>query len=227
VAAIERWRSYYRRPLPFEAVFQAGIYFDAGQYRRSVALFDSIGHLGSPVPSRAARGWVWAHTLMANPLVALGDTGMLLPIADTMHQRAAGSGFIRDRRLEHHVQGLYHAARGDDRRALAEFRESIWTLTGGYTRTDLEIGRTLMRLGQPRDAALVCGSGLRAEMSASAQYASRAEFHECAGTAWAAAGERDSARAHLTVLLRQWNDPEPEFIARRDRAAALLRSLEQ
>ncbi|HTK55684.1 MAG TPA: BTAD domain-containing putative transcriptional regulator [Gemmatimonadales bacterium] len=225
VAAMAKWRSYTHGRLPYEAVFQAGILFDAGEYRRAVALYDSLGHLGSPVPSRAARGWVWAHALMASPLVALGDTAALLPIADTMHQQAAGSGFIRDRRLEHHLQGLYYAARGDDRRALAEFREAIWSYTAGYTRTDLEMGRTRLRLGQPRDAAQVCGSGLRAEMSASAQYASRAEFHECVARAWAAAGVKDSARAHLTTLLRQWNDPEPAWRPRRDSAAALLASL--
>jgi DNA-binding SARP family transcriptional activator len=225
LAAMTEWRRLAGPRLPYEAVFQAQTLFDAGQVREALSLWERTGHLGAAVPSRAARGWSWAHTLMGTALVALGDTAKLRILADSMRTISQGSGFVRDRRLPHHLLGLYHAARGDDTRALAEFRQSVWSYTAGYTRTDLEIGRVLLRLGQPREAALVCGSGLRAEMSASAQYVSRGELHECAAQAWIAAGVPDSARAHLTVLVRQWQDPEPEWRARRDSAVALLRTL--
>jgi DNA-binding SARP family transcriptional activator len=221
MAEMLEWRKAQGR-LPYEAVFQAQSYFDAGEYARAAALWDSTGHLGSPVASRAARGWTWAHALKANALAALGDTAALLPIADTMRQRSLGSGFIRDRRLEHHVRGLYWAARGDDAQALSEFRASIWTPTAGLTRTDLELGRLLLRMGQPRDAALICASGLRGEMSASALYVSRGELHECAGRAWLIAGVRDSARYHLGIAAAQWVDPEPAWLARRDSVRVLL-----
>ena len=225
VAAIEQARRYMPGKPPYEAIFQAQLYFDDGRIPRALALWDSVTRLPSPTPSRAARGWVWVHTHMANAFAALGDTTRLRLLADSMHQQARGSGFARDRRLEHYVQGLYHAVRGDDRRALAEFREGVWSYTVGYTRANLEIGRAFLRLGQPRDAAQVCGSGLRGEMAASAQYVSRAELHECAARGWAAAGVPDSARAHLKVLLAQWAHPEPSIVPRRDSAAALLRSL--
>lgn len=226
LAAMTEWRRAGGPGLPFEAVFQAQMMYDAGARNEALALWERAGHLGALTPSRAARGWSWAHTLMGTALASSGDTTRLRILADSMRSVSQGSGFVRDRRLPHHLLGLYHATRGDDPRALAEFRQSVWSTTAGYTRTNLEIARVLMRLGQPREAAAICGSGLRAEMSASAQYVSRAEFHECAARAWVAAGVRDSARVHLVTLLRQWQDPEPEFRARRDSAIALLASLE-
>lgn len=226
-AAIAAMRESRRRmaPFPYEVVYQAQTYFDAGDFRAAEALWDSAARLPNPVPSRAARGWTWSHALLVNALMAQGDTAKLLPIADSMRQLSLGSGFARDRRLEHYVQGLYWAAAGDDRRALAEFRESVWSYTAGYTRSNLELGRTLLRLGQPRDAALVCGSALRAEMSASAQYVSRGELHDCVGRGWLKAGERDSARVHLAQAAKQWANAEPGWAARRDSVVQLLKGI--
>ena len=226
VAAMREWRRRSGPALHFEAVYQAQTYFDAGDYRRAAALWDSVARMPNPFPSREARGWTWARTLQASALAALGDTARLLPLADSIRVRSQGSGFLRDRRLDHHLRGLYWVARGDDARALAEFRESIWSLTAGYTRTDLEMGRVLLRLGQPREAAKICGSGLRAEMSASAQYVSRGELHDCVGRAWLAAGEKDSARVHLELVARQWQDAEPAWAPRRDSVRTLLESIE-
>lgn len=226
VVAMADWRRRYGIPLHFEAVYQAQTYFDAGDYRRAAALWDSVARMPNPFPSREARGWTWARTLQASALAALGDTARLLPLADSIRVRSQGSGFLRDRRLDHHLRGLYWVARGDDSRALAEFRESIWSPTTGYTRTDLEMGRVLLRLGLPREAAKICGSGLRAEMSASAQYVSRGELHDCVGRAWLAAGEKDSARVHLATVVRQWERAEPAWMPRRDSVRTLLESLD-
>jgi tetratricopeptide (TPR) repeat protein len=224
-AAMLEWRRLMGRTLPVDANFQGQTLFEAGEIKGAERLWDSIGKLRSTHPSRDARGWTWSHTLQSLALAALGDTARLLPIADSMKQISLGSGFARDRRLHHHVQGLYWMARGDDVKALAEFRESVWSYTGGYTQTDLMIARVLLRLGQPREAARVCGSGLHAEMAASAQYVTRGEFHECAARAWLAAGARDSARYHLRVAVEQWAGAEPSFAVRRDSLRGLLTGL--
>jgi len=221
-AAMLEWRRLMGRGLPVDANFQGQTLFEAGDIRGAERLWDSIGKLRTTHPSRDARGWTWSHTLQSLALAGLGDTARLLPIADSMQEISLASGFARDRRLHHHVQALYWMARGDDVKALAEFRESVWSYTGGYTQTDLLMARVLMRLGQPREAARVCGSGLHAEMAASAQYVTRGEFHECAGRAWLAAGEKDSARYHLRVAVAQWAGAEPSFAARRDSLRDLL-----
>lgn len=224
-AAMLEWRRLKGRALPVDANFQGQTLFEAGDIRGAERLWDSIGKLRTTHPSRDARGWTWSHTLQSLALAALGDTARLLPIADSMKQISLESGFARDRRLHHHVEGLYWMAQGEDVKALAEFRESVWSYTAGYTQTDLMIARVLMRLGQPREAARVCGSGLHAEMAASSQYVTRGEFHDCAGRAWLAAGERDSARYHLRVAVAQWGTAEPPFAARRDSLRSLLTGL--
>jgi tetratricopeptide (TPR) repeat protein len=226
-AAMLEWRRLMGPTLPVDANFQGQVLFEAGEVPRAARLWDSIGRIRTAHPSRQARGWTWSHTLQSLALAALGDTARLLPIADSMKRISLGSGFTRDRRLHHHVEGLYWMARGDDVKALAEFRESVWSYTAGYTQTDLLIARSLLRLGQAREAARVCGSGLHAEMAASAQYVSRGEFHECAGRAWLAAGEPDSARAHLQTVVAQWKGAEPPVAARRDSLQALLTGLRE
>jgi DNA-binding SARP family transcriptional activator len=228
VTAIAAWRAVSRQlgsALPYEAVYQAQVLCDAGRHREALALWDSVARLPDLRGGTGARGWTWAKGLSANALIALGDTARILALADSVRRRGAQSGFARDRRLHHHLEGLVWRARGEPRRALPEFREAVWSYTGGYTRTNYFLARTLMELGQPRDAATVLAAALHSELTASVQYITNTELHALLGEAWAQAGQRDSARVHLRIAAERWKDAEPEWTARRDSALALLRTL--
>ncbi|HXE56647.1 MAG TPA: hypothetical protein VNK43_01490 [Gemmatimonadales bacterium] len=128
------------------------------------------------------------------------------------------SGFGRDRRLHHHVRGLLLASRGDLAAATVAFRAAIYVPASGFTRTNYERSRVLLRLDRAREAARRTDRGARGTMDGSATYTSVPEMPELGAAAWEAAGEADAARARREIVARAWRQAEPGFLAQRGRA---------
>ncbi len=223
----ETERASRRDAAPYNALFEAQSWFDLGEFRHSAALFDSISR--SPrdsTPSQVARHRVWTETLRATALAAAGDTIPLSALADSVERWGRGSAYGRDQRLHHHIRGLLYTARGKLMDAAREFRQSIFSPTLGYTRTNLELGKVLLRLDQPREAAYWAESGLRGSYDAANTYVTPTELAELAASAWDVAGERDSAIVRYEQVLRNWKDAEPTFSARVERARLRLAALQ-
>ena len=137
----------------------------------------------------------------------------------------ARSAFGRDRLLQHHLRGLYFAARGQHARAAEAFRRAVFSTTGGYTRTNLELGRSLLRLGRAQDAIAILRAAFRGPLDSSGFYATQTQLHQLLGRAFEAAGHPDSAAVHYRRVLAAWDGADPEFRSPRDSVAARLARL--
>ena len=204
------------------ALLEAVVLDEVGRHGEAAALFDSISRWRVPglAPSQYARNRAWAMTHAANALAAAGDTGGLLARADTVAAYGARSGLGRDRRLAHHVRGLALAARGSDAAAAAEFRASIRTPTMGYTRSNAELARALLRLGRPAEAVAVLQPALRGAIDGTNLYVSRTELYDLLARAWDAASAPDSAALHYAQVARAWGAGDAPFQARAAAAEA-------
>jgi tetratricopeptide (TPR) repeat protein len=125
------------------------------------------------------------------------------------------------------VRGLLYAARGQLEQAATEFRLAIYSPTSGYTRTNIELAKVLMRLNRPREAAYWADAARRAGLDASQSYATHGELLELGALAWDAAGQADSAVTRYKALLYHWRDAEPIFKPRVERARLRLEVLER
>jgi tetratricopeptide (TPR) repeat protein len=209
---------------PGNAVLQAQILLEIRQPRAAAALFDSIARGREELESGpvAARRETWSLSHSAGARAAAGDTAALARLVDSVASLGAASGLGRDAKLHHYVRGLLFAARHDDERAAAEFRESIISWNFGYTRANYELARALLRLGRPTEAIPVLQPALRGSLEASNLYMSRTELHELLAQAWDAANGRDSAAAHYRVVADSWEHADALLQPRRARAAARL-----
>jgi predicted Zn-dependent protease len=165
----------------------------------------------------------WHYTHAAAGYAAAGDTARLARLADSVEAIGALGAFGRDRRLHHHLRGLLWVARGRREEAAASFRRAIYAPTNGYTRTNLELGRTLLALGRPREAAAALAPALHGDVQSSNYYVTHAELHEALAQAHEAAGERDSARVHYAWVANAWRRGDPPFRERAARARAKAR----
>jgi Flp pilus assembly protein TadD len=116
-------------------------------------------------------------------------------------------------------------ARGRLEDAVTEFRHAMYSPTHGYTRTNYELGRALLALGRPSEAAQVLEPALRGSLDASNLYITRTELHALLGYALEAAGVPDRAAVHFRKVVAAWSHADPEFQARRDAIADRLRLL--
>jgi len=198
-----------------------------GHAREAASLFDSLATFsGDPrLRSRYARYLCWMLTLRATALAAAGDTALLQRLADSLEILGQQSSYGRDRRLFHHIRGLLFVARGRQAQAAREFRQAVWSLTYGYTRTNLELARALMTLGRPRDAIAVLEPAFHGPLDASNLYVTHTELHEMLARAFDAAGQRDSAIAHYRWVVAAWQNADPEFRPRVEAARAHLTQL--
>jgi len=213
---------------PYNALFEAAVWFDLGEYRRAAALFDSISRAPRDLtPSQVARHLVWTQSLRATALAALGDTIPLPAIADSIERWGQRSSYGRDRRLHHHVRGLLLAARGQLPEAAAEFERGVFSPVIGYTRTNVELARLLLRLDRPREAAYWAEAALRGPFDGPNSYVTQTELAELAAVAWDAAGVRDSAVRRYRQVVQNWTSAESGFGARIERAKLRLAMLER
>ncbi|HEX6051919.1 MAG TPA: hypothetical protein VFZ21_21770, partial [Gemmatimonadaceae bacterium] len=209
-------------PSVSSAIAEAQVHLESRAFRQAAALFDSIARAETPhlEPSQRARQRAWAFTHAANALAELGDTVALRTHADSVRMDGARSGFGRDGRLHYHIEGLRRRIAGDFEGAAASFRRAIFSPNLGYTRTNLELSRALLRTGRAPEAVATLQSALRGHSDGSNLYANRTELHEALADAWAAAGGADSARAHYRVVADAWANGDPPFRARAARARA-------
>ncbi|MFN8653301.1 MAG: BTAD domain-containing putative transcriptional regulator [Gemmatimonadales bacterium] len=231
LAPAERLRATMKAPrrdaVPYTGLFEAQVYFDQGNFRRAAAIFDSISRapLYSGIPSQIARNLVWTQTLRATALAAAGDTAILAGLADSVEAWGRGSSYGRDRRLYHHIRGLLLTARGDLEDAVREYRQAIFSTTTGYTRTNLELGRVLLRLGRPREAAELAEAALRGAFESTGTYATQTELAELAAAGWDGAGKKDSALVRYRQVASNWAHADAVFGPRVERARLRIAAL--
>src|SRR6266571_2369336 len=218
-----------QRGLPYDAnLVAAEVLLEMGHAREAAALFDSLARFsysGDTLPGRYARHLCWTLTHRATALAAAGDTALLQRLADSLEILGQQSSYGRDRLLHHHIRGLLLSARGRVAAAAVEFRQAVWSLTYGYTRTNLELARALMTLGRPRDAIAVLQPAFHGPLDASNLYVTHTELHEMLARAFDAAGERDSAIAHYRWVVAAWRNADPQFRPRVDAARTRLTQL--
>lgn len=198
------------RPVPGaadpSALQEAQVLRELGRYRESAALFDSISRfvVAGAETSALESGRVWSLTHEAGALAAAGDTIRLVSLADTVAAYGRGSNLGRDSRIHHHVRGLLLAARGRDSMAVAEFRQAVFSVSGGYTRTNVEMAKALIRLGRYADAVAILEPALRGSLEASNLYVTYPEIRLLLAEAYAGAGRRDRANRELDWVRRAW-----------------------
>jgi tetratricopeptide (TPR) repeat protein len=173
-------------------------------------------------PGVQARHRTWNHTLLAMALVAAGDTSVLRPLADTVAYWGERSTYGRDRRAHHYVRGMLSVAQGRDAEAALELREAIHSPTSSFTRANLELGRTLLRLNRPAEVVPVARAALHGDVDGPNLYVSRTELHELIAQAFNRLAMRDSAAVHYRAVATAWASADPAFRARRDSARQWL-----
>jgi tetratricopeptide (TPR) repeat protein len=127
------------------------------------------------------------------------------------------------------VRGLLLAARGEHAAAAEQYRRAALhpiAPTSGYTRTNLELARTLLELGEPEQAVRTLQPALRRGLESAALYATHTELQELLGYAFEAAGQPDSARVYYARVLAAWRNADPEFDLRRSSVRSRLERMQ-
>ena len=220
-------------PQSIDAVAVAQVLFELGRYRESAALFDTVANYewrSSPdfprqAPGLAARHRIWMTTHVATALAAAGDTARLTVIADSLEAWAPRSGYFRDRVLFHYVRGLLWSARGQLGDAEREYRAALVTPIDGYSRVNLELGKTLLAENRPREAIPILEAPLHGTIESSNYYLTYTQLHAMVGLAFDRAGEADSAIAHYQRVLSAWRGADPELRPQLDSIARRVRAL--
>lgn len=213
------------RALPQELYLEAQVLHEMGRYREAAEVFDSVGRwdFGPTQTAQGAHQRAWSMTHATSARLAAGDTTNVQQRIDSVEALGAVSGLQRDHLLHHHLRGLLLALRGDDAGAVAEFRRAMFSPNFGYTRTNMAMARSLLRLRRPVDAIAVLQPALRGDLEASNFYVTRTDVHELLGLAWDAApgaAARDSAAAHMAYVTRAWAGADASFAARLSRMRA-------
>lgn len=158
-----------------------------------------------------ARRFAWSMALAADALYLAGriDTVKLNALADSVEVIGSRSNFGRDWRVHHHIRGLVAAAGGRWADAERHFRAAVW-VPAGWTRTNIELSRVLLAQHRAREAVQVLREGYMGPLDGMARYAPRSELDFWMSRAFAAAGQRDSARVYAAHARRAWGDAEPQ-----------------
>ncbi|MGH7443308.1 MAG: tetratricopeptide repeat protein, partial [Longimicrobiales bacterium] len=209
---------------PMDLLTEAIVRFERGDFTHAAALFDSLAAL---VPHEGFdAGWsrnvAWNLTHAANAYASAGRLDLLGSLADRVQTVGAGSGYGRDPRLHHHVRGLLAAARGDHETAITEFRAAVYSIASGYTRTNVELARSLLAVGRPAEAVAVLEPPVRnGGLDAMMFYTTRTELHALLGEALLGAGQPERARIHIDQALHGWQNADATFTERVARLRAL------
>ena len=208
---------------PMDAGMGAIVDFERGRFVEAGSVFAAHAALSGPLtPGHVARNRAWNLTHLATTIYQSGDTARLTSLADSVEEAGRLSLFGRDERLPHYIRGLLARARGDLPEAEREFRAAVYSWNAGYTRINLELGRTLLELNRPREAVLALRPALRGSIESSNLYVTRTELHELLAQAFAAAGETDSARVHYRWVEEAWRHADPSFKIRYEAAHLFL-----
>jgi serine/threonine protein kinase/tetratricopeptide (TPR) repeat protein len=174
------------------------VMLQTGRAHEAAALFDSVSRWtpGQNDVRLAASHRLWHLTHKASALAAAGDTTELAALADTIRALAPLSANGRDALLPHHIDGLRQVARGDDNAAIDAFRRAIYSWNRGYTRTNAELARALLRTGRPGEAVAALQPAFRGSLEVNNSYITHTALHRLLAQAWRAAGKPDSAAVH-------------------------------
>jgi hypothetical protein len=162
-------------------------------------------------PGIRNRYLVWFLTLAGTVHAAAGDTAVLRRLADSVETLGQTSQFGRDAKLHYFLRGLLFQRQGRPADAADAFRRSLFSLTDGYTRANLMMGRSLLELHRPVEAIAVLRPAIRGGVDGSNTYTSRTELHEALAQAFEQAGQADSARAHYAAVERAWRHADPQL----------------
>jgi DNA-binding SARP family transcriptional activator/TolB-like protein len=163
-----------------------------------------------PLDPGAARAFCWHQALAADALGPAADTIVLRGIADTLEVGCTRSYYGRDWRLYHHVRGLIAMRAGRYAEAEREFTQAIWSRVEGWSRTLVELARTRMAAGRPREAVTALRDAYATRLDAMGRYVPISELDFWMSRAFAASGQTDSARVYAGYVERAWRDAEPE-----------------
>jgi DNA-binding SARP family transcriptional activator len=187
---------------------------DRGQPEVSIRTY----RLGAERTARSAgplgvrsRYLVWFLTLAGTAHARAGDTAVVRRLADSVEVLGQTSQFGRDARLHYFLRGLLLQAEGRHAEAVDAFRRSLFSLTDGYTRTNLMMARSLLQLRRPAEAIAVLRPAIHGGVDGSNSYTSRTELHEAMAEAFEQAGQADSARFHWRAVESAWRHADPQF----------------
>ena len=165
-------------------------------------------------PGMKARNIAWHMTLAGTSLAAAGDTAAVRALADSVERIGANSSFGRDPKLHFFLRGLLLKRENRHAEAVDAFRRSLYSLTDGYTRTNLEMARSLMALRRYPEAIAILQPALRGGVDGSNTYVTHTELHETIAQVFDATGQRDSAALHYAAVERAWRHADPQFSER-------------
>ena len=188
----------------------------------SRALHENIAGIpGWNVPAAVkARNHAWHLVLEGTAHAAAGDTATVRRLADSIDVVSRQSPWARDTRLQYMLRGLLLQREGRHAEAVESFRRSFYSLTYGYTRTNLMMARSLLALRRPAEAIAVLRPAIHGGVDGGNTYVSRTELHEALAQAFEMAGQADSARAHWRSVESAWRRADPQFKARYETARA-------
>jgi tetratricopeptide (TPR) repeat protein len=154
---------------------------------------------------------IWYLTLAGTAYAAAGDTAVVSRLADSLETLGQTSQFGRDTKLHYFLRGLLFQREGRHAEAVDAFRRSLFSLTDGFTRTNLMMARSLLALHRPAEAIAVLRPAIRGGVDGSNTYVSRTELHESMAQALEQAGQRDSAVFHWRAVESGWRHADPQF----------------
>jgi DNA-binding SARP family transcriptional activator/tetratricopeptide (TPR) repeat protein len=159
-----------------------------------------------------ARRFAWSKALAADALYLAGriDTMQLNALADSVEVIGSRSNYGRDWRVHHHVRGLVATSAGRWADAERHFRSALW-IPAGWTRTNIELARVLLAQRRTREAVQVLRETYMGPLDGMARHAPRSELDFWMSRAFAAAGQRDSARVYAAYARHAWGDAGPEL----------------
>ena len=199
-------------PGPPDPTSIAIVLFDFGQPRESARMFlqrAEADRAGTDPPGLKARILAWHLTLAGTGFAAAGDTVTVRQLADSVERIGALSRFGRDGRLHYFLRGLLYQRQGRHSDAVDSFRRSLFSLTDGYTRTNLEMARSLMALRRYLEAIAILQPALRGGIDGSNAYVTQTELHEALAQAFELAGRSDSATTHYSAVEAAWRGADP------------------
>jgi predicted Zn-dependent protease len=169
-------------------------------------------------PGHKARIGSWLLTLAGTAYREAGDTAVVRRLADSVMVLGELSYFGRDARLHHFLEGFLFQLEGRHAEAVEAYRRSLFSLTDGYTRTNLELATCLLALNRADEAIAVLRPALRGGVDGSNTYVTHTVLHEALAQAFEQAGQRDSAVAHYRMVEAAWRNADPQFEERYRRA---------
>ena len=163
---------------------------------------------------------IWYLTLAGTAYAAAGDTSVVRRLADSLEILGPTSQFGRDAKLHFFLRGLLFQQQGRHAEAVDAFQRSLFSLTDGFTRTNLMLARSLLELHRPTEAIAVLRPAIHGGLDGSNTYVSRTELHEALAQAFDQAGQRDSALVHWRAVESAWRLADPQFRDRYEHARA-------